>query len=110
MGKVSIVAKEIYGAKDVVFSKRALKDLDELKAVIKDLPVCIAKTPHSLSGDAKLVGRPENFSLEISRVTISNGAGFFVARTKGINIMPGLNKSPRALHMKYENGEVKLWF
>lgn len=107
--KIEIIAKNIYGAKDVSFSSRALRDLDNLSNLIKDKPVCIAKTPHSFSGDAKLVGRPKDFTLEISRITPSLGAGFFVARTKGINVMPGLNQRPRAIQMKYDGKEVLLW-
>jgi len=63
------------------------------------MPVCMAKTPASLSGDAKLKGRPTDFILEISTIRPSMGAGFFVAQTKGILTMPGLNKTPRALMM-----------
>ena len=67
-----------------------------------NLPVCMAKTHLSLSGDAKLKGRPKDFILEISAVKPSLGAGFFVALTKGILTMPGLNNDPRALQMKID--------
>lgn len=106
--KIASIAKKIYGAKDVVLSQRALKDLHKLAPLIENLPVCIAKTPHSFSGDASLVGRPSDFTLEITRITLSNGAGFIVARTKGINVMPGLNEFPRAQFMTYKDGVVKL--
>ena len=67
------------------------------------LPVCMAKTHLSLSGNAKLIGRPKDFVLEISAIKPSLGAGFFVALTKGIMTMPGLNKVPRALKMKVDS-------
>lgn len=98
--KVIKLAKKIYGAKDVVFSEKALKDLERYDSIIQNIPVCIAKTPLSLSGSSKLVGRPKDFLLHINEIRPSLGAGFFVAVTKGINIMPGLNKDSNAYHIK----------
>jgi len=67
----------------------------------------MAKTPLSLSGDATLKGRPEGFTVEISKIRPSLGAGFLVAQTKGIMVMPGLNQTPRALQFKLQdNGEI----
>lgn len=94
--KILKLAQKIYGASDVKFSKNALDKLDKYQDLIKELPVCLAKTPASLSDDSKLLGRPTNFTITIKDIRPSLGAGFFVAVTKGINIMPGLNKHSNA--------------
>ena len=89
--------EEIYGADGVVFqpaANRALKKLTELG--FGELPVCMAKTQYSLSDNAKLLGRPENFEITVSNVRISNGAGFIVVETGNIMVMPGLPKVPAA--------------
>lgn len=105
--KIEKIAKTIYGAKDVVFLKKAKEQLMTYQTLGWNMPVCMAKTPLSLSGDPKVVGVPKDFTLEIREVKPSMGAGFFVALTKGIMIMPGLNKTPRALNMKVnDRGEL----
>ncbi len=105
--KIEKVATSIYGASKVEFKKKALRQLETYETLGWNLPVCMAKTPLSLSGDSKLHGRPEGFVLEIKEVKPSLGAGFFVALTKGIMTMPGLNKRPRALDMKIDDrGEL----
>lgn len=103
--KISKVAQVMYGAKSVNLTKKALLKLE----INKDLnyPICIAKTPLSLSGDPKLKGRPTDFILEINDIKISNGAKLIVCLTKGINTMPGLNEHPRALDFRIsDEGEV----
>ncbi len=103
--KIRKIATTIYGADDVIFSKRASKKLNQFKDLA--FPICIAKTPLSLTGDASLKGRPRNFVLEISNVKISYGARLIVALTKGINVMPGLNEHPRALDFRVDDeGEI----
>lgn len=105
--KIEKIAKHIYGAKEVVFLKQAREQLKTYEALGWNMPVCMAKTPLSLSGDSKVVGVPEDFTLEIKEVKPSMGAGFFVALTKGIMTMPGLNKTPRALEMEVnDKGEL----
>lgn len=96
--KIKKIAQKIYGANNIEFSKRALRNLDKYYSIIKDLPVCIAKTPSSLSDDSKLLGRPSNFTIRITDIKPMTGANFFVAQTKGIILMPGLNKNPRAFN------------
>jgi formate--tetrahydrofolate ligase len=104
---IETIAKNIYGAKEVSYTKSVLKDIETYHKLGWHLPICMAKTPLSLSGDATLKGRPENFTIEISKIRPSLGAGFLVAQTKGIMVMPGLNEKPRALRFKLqENGEV----
>lgn len=97
--KIEKIAHQMYGAKEVHFSVEATKQLAYYEARGWNLPVCIAKTPLSLSGDPALRGVPTDFTLTIEEVRPSLGAGFLVALTKGILVMPGLNKTPRALDM-----------
>lgn len=105
--KIEKIAKNIYGAKNVEFSKKALRQLETYDELGWNLPVCMAKTPLSISGDSKQVGLVKDFTLEIQEIRPSMGAGFLVALTKGIMVMPGLNKTPRALEMKLdENGNL----
>ncbi|CDR31487.1 Formate--tetrahydrofolate ligase [Acholeplasma oculi] len=103
--KITQIAKELYGANAVELSKKAINKLKQYKDF--NYPVCIAKTPLSLSGNPLLKGRPSDFILEISDVKISNGAKQIVCLTKGINTMPGLNEHPRALDFKInDEGEL----
>lgn len=95
--KIKKLAKTIYGASDVIFSKKATLQLNLYHDLIKNLPVIVAKTHSSISGNSSLRGRPLNFILEINEIRPQMGAKFFVALTKGINTMPGLNDNPRAL-------------
>jgi formate--tetrahydrofolate ligase len=105
---IEAIATNIYGAKDVAFSTSALKDIHTYQSLGWHLPICMAKTPLSLSGDGSLKGRPEGFTIEITKVRPSLGAGFLVAQTKGIMVMPGLNKTPRALRFKLQSdGEIR---
>lgn len=95
--KIETIAKEIYGADGVVFSAAVSKELKHLTELgFGNLPVCMAKTQYSLSDDAALLGRPENFTVNVREVYISAGAGFVVAITGAIMTMPGLPKKPAA--------------
>ena len=71
------------------------------------MPVCMAKTQYSLSDNPALLGRPEDFEITVSRVRVSNGAGFIVVETGNIMVMPGLPKAPAADRMDIdENGVI----
>jgi len=94
--KVEKVAKTIYGATGVKYSKKALNKLASLNEKYSDLAICIAKTPLSFSHNPKERAAASNFDLEISDVRLSRGAGFVVVLTKGIITMPGLPKKPNA--------------
>ncbi len=95
--KIETVAKKIYGAQGVIFTKQAQKSLKDIKALGGDaMPVCIAKTQYSLSDDPSLLGRPEGFSITIRDLKLSAGAGFVVAYAGDIMTMPGLPKVPAA--------------
>lgn len=104
--KLTKVSQIVYGAKNVVFSDEALKQIEKYVELGWDkLPVCIAKTPASLSDDPSLIGRPEGFSIHVREIRPSIGAGFLVAITGKIMTMPGLPKKPAALKIDLdENG------
>ena len=106
--KVTKIASTIYGAKDVEFSDEAKSKIEIFKKYGWDkLPVCMAKTQNSLSDDAKLVGRPEGFTIHVRDINISRGAGFVVVYTGNVLTMPGLPKVPAAVHMGIDkNGET----
>ena len=95
--KVETVAKEIYRADGVNFTKAAEKALKEIASLGGDkLPVCIAKTQYSLSDDPTLLGAPTGFTITVRDLKLSNGAGFVVVYTGDIMTMPGLPKAPAA--------------
>ena len=95
--KISAVAKKIYGAKKIVYTAAAEKQiLDVQRLGYGRLPICIAKTQYSLSDDATKLGRPKNFTVTVREVKISAGAGFVVVLLGNILTMPGLPKHPAA--------------
>ena len=105
--KINTICKEIYGAKDVVFTPEALETLAEFKRLGYDnLPVCMAKTPNSLTDDAKVLGRPTDFTITVRELRVSKGAGFIVALTGAVMTMPGLPKEPQAMKMDYVDGKA----
>lgn len=96
--KIEKISKEIYGALDVEYMDGVDEKITKLEQLgYRDLPICIAKTPASLSDDPKLLGRPTNFSIHVRDIKVSSGAGFIVVYTGNILTMPGLGK-----HSKYE--------
>lgn len=98
--KICCIAKEIYRADDVNFSKKALNQIKEIvKLGLDKMPVCIAKTQYSFSEDPTLLGAPRGFELNVREVKASAGAGFIVALTGDIMTMPGLPKDPAACHI-----------
>ena len=95
--KIETVAKEIYGADGVNYSKDADKALKEFEDMgYGNLPICMAKTQYSFSDDQNLIGRPSGFTITIKNCRISAGAGFIVVLTGDIMTMPGLPKVPAA--------------
>ena len=102
--KIGIIAKEIYGAGQVSYSKAAEKSIEELtKLGYGETPVCMAKTQYSLSDDPTLLGRPDGFTLNVRDVYVSAGAGFVVALTGEIMTMPGLSKRPAAFDIDVDD-------
>ncbi len=105
--KISAVARKMYGARKVVFAKSAKRDLlDIARLGYSNLPVCIAKTPASLSDDPKLRGRPRDFEVSVRGIQINAGAGFLVVLTGDIMRMPGLPRRPLAESLDLEHGHV----
>lgn len=106
--KIETIAKEIYGADGVDFTKEARNAIDGfIKLGADKMPVCMAKTQYSLSDNPKLLGKPENFRITVSSASLSNGAGFIVCQTGSIMTMPGLSKSPAAYRIDIdENGNT----
>lgn len=106
--KIETIAKEIYGADGVDYTKEAKKSIDEFISLGADkMPVCMAKTQYSLSDNPSALGKPENFRITVSSANLSNGAGFLVCQTGSIMTMPGLSKSPAAYNIDIdENGNT----
>lgn len=106
--KIETIAKEIYGADGVDYTKEAKASIDEFVKLGADkMPVCMAKTQYSLSDNPRLLGKPENFRITVSSASLSNGAGFLVCQTGSIMTMPGLSKSPAAYKIDIdENGNT----
>ena len=109
MTKIEKVAKKIYGAGSVEFSLKAQKEIALLeKWGMGKLPVCIAKTQYSFSGDAKLYGSVEGFTLKIKDIELNAGSGFVVVLAGDIMRMPGLSKTPQAVNIRLaEDGNVE---
>lgn len=107
--KIQCVAKEIYGAAEVVFAPAAMKQIEKLEELgFGTLPVCMAKTQYSLSDDPSLLGRPKDFAMNIREVYVSAGAGFVVVLTGAIMTMPGLPKNPAAYNIDVtDSGIIK---
>ncbi|MDE6156381.1 MAG: formate--tetrahydrofolate ligase, partial [Eubacterium sp.] len=106
--KIETIAREIYGADGVDYTKEAKKSIDEFIALGADkIPVCMAKTQYSLSDNPSALGRPKNFRITVSSASLSNGAGFIVCQTGSIMTMPGLSKQPAAYGIDIdENGNT----
>jgi len=106
--KIRAIAQKIYGADDVVFTDKALKEIANFEKLgFGNMPVCMAKTQYSLSDDPKKIGRPTGFNITVRDITVSAGAGFLVALTGEIMKMPGLPKVPAAEKIDVdENGVI----
>ena len=105
--KIWKVANGMYGAENIVYTKKAERDLKSIEQLGYDkLPVCIAKTPQSLSDDPKLLGRPTGFTVTVREIIISAGAGYLVPITGDIMRMPGLPKKPQAENIDLIDGDV----
>jgi len=102
--KIDKVAKEVYGAADVIFTSQAERDIQRISKLKYDsMPICIAKTNMSLSDNPELIGAPENFKITISRILVFSGAGYLVPVAGDINLMPGLPKTPNALQIDLDD-------
>ena len=105
--KIQTVAREIYGAKEVVYTPAAKAQLQKLENLgFGKFPVCMAKTQYSLSDDPALLGRPDDFEITIREAYVSAGAGFVVVLTGAVMTMPGLPKRPAAFDIDINDSGV----
>lgn len=107
--KIETIAAKMYGASGVSFEPQAERDIDLIQQLRYDtLPICMAKTPLSLSHDPALKGRPTGFTLPVKEVRLLAGAGFLTAVCSGIQLMPGLPKKPAGerIGLDPETGQI----
>ncbi len=106
--KINKICLKAYGAKDVEFSEKALTKIKELEVTeASKYYICMAKTPNSLSDNAKLIGRPQDFTIHIKDIRLSTGSKFIICLTGNIMTMPGLSKEPMAIKIDMnDNFEV----
>ena len=102
--KIEKVCQEIYHAKEVIISDKALEKINLLnKNNFANLPICIAKTQYSLTDNPKILGNPKDFTMTVTDIRLSAGAGFIVVLMGSIMTMPGLPKESAYLKMKFSN-------
>ena len=106
--KIQQIVSKIYGGSGVTYTKAAKQSIATLEKLgYGHLPICMAKTQYSLSDDPTKLGRPEGFTISVTKVKVSAGAGFIVAQTGEIMTMPGLPKRPAAERIDIdENGKI----
>jgi formate--tetrahydrofolate ligase len=107
LDKIRSIARTVYGGRDVLLSPEARRDLSRVEHDgLGHLPICMAKTPSSLSDDPKRIGRPRGFDLRVQRILTNSGAGFLVVVTGDVVRMPGLPKRPSALGVDVVDGRI----
>jgi formate--tetrahydrofolate ligase len=106
--KIETIAKKIYGASKLELTSTAKKEIAQIENLgYGNLPICIAKTPASLTDDPKISGCPKGFVITVTSARVSAGAGFVVVYTGEIMTMPGLPKQPAALKIDIdEHGTI----
>ncbi len=105
--KILAVAQQMYGARNVVLTKAAERDLSDIRRLgYERLPICIAKTQNSLSDDPRAIGRPTGFDVTVRGIQINAGAGFLVVLTGDILRMPGLPRTPLAEAIDLQNDTI----
>ncbi|MGE3154764.1 MAG: formate--tetrahydrofolate ligase [Nitrospiraceae bacterium] len=108
--KIETIAKRMYGAGLVAYDAQAERDIERaMQLGFGHMPICMAKTPLSLSHDPILKGRPTGFTIPIREVRILSGAGFLTAVCSGMQLMPGLPKVPagEGISLDRETGEIR---
>ncbi|MCK5400496.1 MAG: formate--tetrahydrofolate ligase [Flavobacteriaceae bacterium] len=102
--KIATIAKEIYGAETVEYSKKAQRNLRSIETLgLSKLPVCMAKTQKSFSDDAAILGRPEGFTVTVREFEFAAGAGFLIPILGNMMRMPGLPEVPASERMTIDN-------
>lgn len=106
--KVETIAKQIYGADGIELTAQAKREITRIENLgYGGLPICMAKTPASLTDNPKVAGRPKGFTIRVTSARVSAGAGFVVVYTGDVMTMPGLPKSPAALKIDVDdNGTI----
>ncbi|MCB9597835.1 MAG: formate--tetrahydrofolate ligase [Sandaracinaceae bacterium] len=104
--KIEAVARGIYGADRVVIDPGAARVLSRLEQDGVRLPICVAKTPLSISDDPSLVNRPRGFAITVREARLSAGAGFVILLTGDVMTMPGLPKVPAAANVRIVDGRI----
>ena len=105
--KIETIAKEIYGANGVNYTPAAETQLKKLQDLgFGHFPICMAKTQYSLSDDPALLGRPDDFRIQVREAYVSAGAGFVVVLTGAVMTMPGLPKEPAAFRIDVDDEGV----
>ena len=105
--KMARIARHMYGADDVAWTREAERDLAEAERLgYGGLPLCVAKTQTSLSDDPSLVGRPTGFDVTVRAVLLAAGAGYLVPLLGEILRMPGLPSSPQAERVDLVDGRI----
>ena len=106
--KIEIIARQMYGADGVIYTKQARKDLKRVVELgYAGLPISMAKAPTSLSDDPTISGRPTNFKVVVRNVIVAAGAGMIVPLLGEIMRMPGLPARPQAFEMDLVDGEIQ---
>jgi formate--tetrahydrofolate ligase len=105
--KMEKIARAMYGAREVAWTPQAERDLKTIQKLgYEGLPLCVAKTPTSLSDDPAVAGRPEDFEVTVRNLILAAGAGYVVPLLGDIIRMPGLPASPQASRMDLVEGRV----
>ncbi len=103
--KIEKICKEIYGAGEIVYPKNVISKLNSYELLgFGNLPICVCKTPYSLSTNSELIGCPHGFTVEVVDVDVASGAGFIIVLTNNVVTMPGYGKNPIATSVDL-NGE-----
>lgn len=107
MNKIELLAKHIYGASSVQYTSGAMRDIDDLSfSGFGTMPICMAKTQFSLSDNSNLKGVPKDWTLNIRQLKVSSGAGFIVALSGNVMLMPGLARTPAANNIQFSDDGV----
>lgn len=106
--KIKKIATEIYHGKEIKYTEKALQEIAYIEKIQRDkLPICIAKTPYSISDDKEKLGYPKDTTITITDVKLYNGAGFITVYLGKINTMPGLSQHPNYENIDLnEQGEI----
>lgn len=102
--KIDLICKKIYRASNVIYSKDILEKIEKISSDgFDNLPICMAKTPYSLSDDEKKIGIIKNFDITIKDIKVSSGAGFIVVYLSNILTLPGLSENANLYNIKIDD-------